>query len=79
MVNELMVFDDIPRYLLSSNAEFKKRALKMLKKELGRREARRLWRSIEPYIIALYHNIFVDRDPEIGRELLKYLERILNT
>jgi len=77
MVNELMVFDDIPRYLLSSNAEFKKRAVEMLRRELERRKARRPWGSIEPYIIALYHNVFVDRNAEIGWSLLKYLERIL--
>jgi len=77
MVNELMVFDDIPRYLLSSNAEFKKRAVEMLRRELERRKARRPWGSIEPYIIALYHNVFVDRNAEIGLNLLKYLERIL--
>jgi len=77
MVNELMVFDDIPRYLLSSNAELKKRAVEMLRRELERRKARRPWGSIEPYIIALYHNVFVDRNAEIGWDLLKYLERIL--
>jgi len=77
VISEVMVFDDIPKYLLSSDAESKKRALEMLKRELERREVRRPWRSIEPFIVALYHVVFIDGDLEIGSKLLKYLERIL--
>jgi len=77
MIGEASVFDNVPKYLLSSDAEFKKRALEMLKRELGRQEVRKPWRSIEPFIIALYHVVFIDGDLETGSELLKYLERIL--
>ncbi len=77
MLSELRVFDNIPKYLLSPNAELKRRALDMLMRELERREVRRPWGSIEPFIVALYHVIFVDRDVEIGKLLLNYLDRVL--
>jgi len=77
MLSELRVFDNIPRYLLSPNEELKKHALDLLMRELERREVRRPWGSIEPFIVALYHVAFVDRDVEIGRLLLNYLDRVL--
>jgi hypothetical protein len=77
MLSELRVFDNIPRYLLSPDAELKRRALSLLIRELERREVRRPWGSIEPFIVALYHVVFVDRDVEIGKLLLNYLNRVL--
>jgi len=73
-----MFFDDIPKYLLSSNTESKKQALEMLKMELEREGgARRPYGSFEPFVVALYHVVFVDRDAAIGSELLKYFEQVL--
>jgi len=77
MLSELRVFDNIPKYLLNPDAELKKRALDLLMRELERREVRRPWGSIEPFIVALYHVVFVDRDMEIGKLLLDYLDRVL--
>jgi len=77
MVSELAVFDDVPRYLMSSNAELRRRAVEALRRELERQRVRRPWGSIEPYIVALYHTVFVDGDTEAGRLLLRYLERVL--
>lgn len=77
MLSELRVFDNIPRYLLSPDAELKRRALGMLMRELEKREVRRPWGSIEPFIVALYHVVFTDRNMEIGKLLLNYLNRVL--
>ncbi len=77
MLSEQRVFDNIPRYLLSPDAELKRRALDLLMRELKRREVRRPWGPIEPFIVALYHVVFVDRDVEIGKLLLNYLDRVL--
>lgn len=71
------VFDNIPRYLLSHDVELRRHALDLLMRELERREVRRPWGSVEPFIIALYHVVFVDRDAEIGKLFLNYLDRVL--
>jgi len=51
----------------------------MLTVELSRREVRRPWGSIEPFIITLYHKVFVDNDTEAGQILLDYLRKVLPT
>jgi|GEM_PF-2962342 len=77
MLSELGVFDDIPRYLLSSDTRLREQALNTLRAELNRLEVRRPWGSIEPFIIALYHTVFINEDVEAGRLLLDYLSRVL--
>jgi len=77
MCSELWVFDNIPRYLLSHDAELRRRALDLLMRELRRREVRRPWGSVEPFIVALYHVVFVDRDVKTAKLLLNYLDRVL--
>uniref|UniRef100_A0A7C4FGH5 Uncharacterized protein n=1 Tax=Ignisphaera aggregans TaxID=334771 RepID=A0A7C4FGH5_9CREN len=78
MFSELMSFDEVPRYLLSSDAELRRKALNLLEAEINRREGvRRPWGSIEQFIVALYHKVFVNNDAEAGKLLLNYLNKVM--
>ena len=77
MLSELKAFDNIPRNLLGPDVTLKRRALNLLIRELERREVRRPWGSIEPFIVALYQATFVNNAAEVGKPLLNYLDRVL--
>ncbi len=77
MLSETWEFDDIPRYILSDDARLRKIAVSMLKQELDA-GARRPWSAIEPFIVALYHSVFVLEDYEASRLLLEYISKVYN-
>ena len=60
---------------LITNKNKRDYALKILREELSK--ARRPWGSIEPFIIALYHLVFIKNDLEAGKILYEYLLRVL--
>ena len=79
MMSELYRFEDIPEYILSGRIErdsSRGTILSLLKKEVD--EVRKPWGEIEPFIVALYHSIFVLEDLEIGELLAEYLNKVQN-